>query len=73
MFWEKGNTILIPSGGYHKHENHVSLLGKIQEKNKISGKDRDKTLSFQSLCKKLKGKNCISSQNDQAFSLLYSM
>lgn len=32
------NTILVPNSGYHKHENHISLLNKIQD---IS---RDKTV-----------------------------
>lgn len=37
---QPGSTILVPNGGYHEHENHISLLNKIQD---IS---RDKTISI---------------------------
>lgn len=51
------STILVPNSDYHKHENHISLLNKIQD---IS---RDKTVS------KIMQKKCFLNQNDQVFSL----
>lgn len=75
LFWKRAGTILIPKSHYRQHENHISLLNKIQE---ISRKLLISP-SIQLLNKKLKqnkenNKNCSLGENSEIFSLcLYNM